>query len=453
MARVRFDQLVEVYRHTQFGEDGVEARVSVASEGIADLLKQVEDDDAAEDSGLGLIDDLDKVQLGAEVRVNVDAPRTGLGILARDIDGLILGRSARLAEPDRYYLVDHAFANGDDPAPEDVQRYRTLLAVVKLFGEAATFVDNTKGELVFLKDGRVTIPVNFDVCDLRSLSIQDADRLLQHFDEELHRDQKLEILFETVVDLCRAQKADARFQFVLRNLADIADAVKTGFRLFASKFSYAKIRSELEDARIDYTQKIHKTVVDIQNQLLGIPVAAVVVASQMKAPTACGPELLVNSAILTGAWVFVILLGVALVNQWVTLGVIKDEIERQKKGLLTDFPKVSDDFVGMFTSLKRRIVAHHVGLAIVGVIGLGGALMATCFHYKIASMPPAPCAASLASNTVSPILAPRLARTPAKSASVAKNTTATGVTGSNLTGPRGDAPAADSSDKTGIGQK
>lgn len=192
---------------------------------------------------------------------------------------------------------------------------------------------------------------------------------------------------------------------------DLATAVRSGYKLFASSFSYNKIRSEIEDARIDYTQKIHKTIVDIQSQLLGIPVATVVVASRMKAPTTCGAELLVNSAIPIGAWIFLVLLIVAIVNQWLTLGVIKAEIERQRSKMIADFPTVSDDFTGTFDALKGRIWWHRAGLVLVAFIGVGGAVAGTCFHNRIAAMTAQPCAAT---NKTAATPAPAISSGPQK---------------------------------------
>lgn len=393
MATIRFEQLVEVYRSTRFAGEGSVSLLSVSSNAIADLIRQIDqDDEAAGDTGISLVDDLDKVQVGNDVRVNIQSPRTGLGVLARSIDGLIMSPGARLEEPPRYYIVDSSFANGQQSIPEDIAVYRTVIQLVKLFGRAATYVDGTKSELLYIKESRLTIPIIFGAADLQTLSKVDAVALLAQFNDDLHLDQKLEILFEAVFELCRGTPANARFSFALRNLGELDRELQKGYKLFASNFSYAKIRSELEDARIEYMQKIHKTVADIQSQLLGIPVATVIVASQMKPPTTCGAEIWVNAAILGGAWIFVVLLWIAIANQHETLKALKIEIERQRSGLTKDFPGVSDEFVGKFTSLEDRIKLHRGALFLIGFLGFIGALGATLFCNHFASMKAQACA-------------------------------------------------------------
>jgi len=274
MARIEFDQLLELYRHAKFGKGGEEdeSQVTVATPAIAALLMRVETDDyAAAETGITLLDDVKAVKDGVVVSVRLNDPRSGFAVLARDVDGLVRSPAARIEEPRHFYLVAPAYAPGDEPFPDEVARYRQTLAVIQLFARAASMLDATKSELVFVKDGKMVMPIRFNAGDLKALDTVAADRLLGQFADELHDEQKCSILFEALVDLCSAHRSESRFRFALRNMGDLANRVAQGYRLFASGFSYAKVRSELEDARIDYTQKIHKTIVDIQNQLLGIP--------------------------------------------------------------------------------------------------------------------------------------------------------------------------------------
>ncbi|MBV8849544.1 MAG: hypothetical protein JOZ16_08150 [Methylobacteriaceae bacterium] len=392
MPRVRFDELLAVYRNTEFGADDEPSRLTVATADLAALLTRLEADEAAaEDTDVALLDEIGDVAVGSVVRVRIGSPRVGLGVLARDVDMLLAPPAAKMREPASYYLVDPPYASADPSAPEVIGRYRKVLELVALLSEVATFQDATRAELVLVKDEKIVMPVRYGADDLARLDVAAADRLLTQMADELHRDQKLEILFEALVDLCAGQQAAGRFQFILRNLGELGDAVRKGYRLFASNFSYSKIRSEIEDARIEFAQKIHKTIVDVQGQLLGIPVATVVVASEMKAPTACGAEPWVNRAVLIGAWIFVILLTVAIINQLLTLNVIKSEVDRQKEKLRSDFPAVSDDFVKTFDSLGCRIWWHRVGLCVVILIGIGALLLANRTYEHIAAIPQPAC--------------------------------------------------------------
>ncbi|MCG7357647.1 hypothetical protein MHL39_13480 [Roseomonas mucosa] len=401
MARLKFSDLLKVYRSTDFGGEGEEARLTIRSPEIVDFLARIEaDDDAAADAGITLLDDLADAQIGATVRVRVEPPRAGLGVLAWTMDRLLNAPGARIEEPDSYFLVEAQFVRGDATPPDAVASYRRVLQMVSLFAEASSYLDRLRSELVFIKDTKVLIPVRFDAHDLSRIAVPAAERLLAQFQDDLHREQKLDILSETLVNFCRAQPAAKRFTFILNNLEGIADAVRDGYRMFASSFSYNKIRSDLENARIEYTTKIHKTIVDIQSQLLGIPVATVVVASQMKSATGCGDEFWTDVAVLAGAWIFVLLLVVALVNQWLTLGVINDEVTRQKKKLKGDYATISQQFTGIFQTLRNRIWWHRFGLAVVGIIALLGAAFATIAFNRLVSVSPVACITTKSVSTL-----------------------------------------------------
>jgi hypothetical protein len=263
------------------------------------------------------------------------------------------------------------------PIPGDLVAYRAVLALVRLQGEAAAFLDPVRRELMFLKDGRVPVPIRDDAAATRTASLSDAVSLQALFADDTHKDEKLAILADAVIGLVATQPADERFRFLLSNLSTILRQVRDGYRLFASEFSYDKIRNDIEDARLDYLNKIHKTFIDIQDQLLGLPVATVVVASQLKAASACGVELWTDAAGLGGAWIFVVLLLVALGNQRLTLGAIAAEVTRQKTKMQKDYVTRSDRFVDVFKALETRIRWHRCGLVVVGVIAVMGAGFAT----------------------------------------------------------------------------
>jgi hypothetical protein len=164
---------------------------------------------------------------------------------------------------------------------------------------------------------------------------------------------------------------------LIRNVDHLLTSLDDGYRLFVSSFSYDKIRTDIENANLDFLTRIHKTFVDIQGQLLGIPIATIVVASQLKSAMTCGVEAWTNLAVLAGAWIFVIFLSVSIVNQFFTLNAIASEVRRQRARLEGDFAAISNKFVGTFTSLVRRIWWYRLVFVVIGALGVGGAAFAT----------------------------------------------------------------------------
>jgi len=378
MPAIDFSRLEEIYRNTRFDAGAGNGSLLVATDRIAETLRWVNgDDDVAAEAGIAILEDAPRLAVGTEVRVSVTSPRLGIGILAASLENLLDAPRARLREPTHFFLLDDVISQDGVDAPPGLLQYRAVLRLVALFAEAASYLDETRSELIFIDDGKFTVPVQYDVADMGPVAIDKADDLVAMFADATHKDQKLEILGQAIITISRSQAPARRFAYLLANLAEISAAVRDGYRLFASNFSYARIRSDLEAAKLEFVTKIHKTVVDIQGQLLGIPVATVIVASQLKVATSCSTELWTDVATLGGAWIFLVLLLIAIVNQWLTLDAIKQEIDRQQVKMAGDYAAISGRFADIFASLGSRIWWHRAGLLLIVAIAVAGAIFAT----------------------------------------------------------------------------
>lgn len=379
---IEFAHLVEIYRHTAFAADGREGTLTIPSPEVVELLQLIEADGAVGDAiiaecGISVLDETPDLRVDGRVRIQIHQPRVGLGVFARSFDEFLASPKAHFLEPAHYFVLEGGLTRDMASPTAELGAYRRAVALVSLFAQAASYLDETKGELIFIDDGKFAVPIRYDRSTLASLSEEKVQALLQHFSDPTHTDQKLEILTQAVLTHTRGVPQNDRLEYLLSNLSTLMTAVRDGYRLFASSFSYDKVRGDLEAAKIDFVTKIHKTVVDIQGQLLGIPVATVIVASQLKAANACGVELWTDVAVLAGAWIFWVLLLIAIINQWLTLGVIGLEIGRQKEKMQKDYAEIATKFTDIYQSLGHRICWHQIGLIVVLTIATMGALFAT----------------------------------------------------------------------------
>lgn len=390
MPRLRFEDLLELYRHTAFDPSGDEGTLTIASSQALASLQLIETDDAAaDDSDLAVLADEADLSVGKTVRVRLGSPRIGLGLLVRSVDDLLKAPEARVVEPKAYFVINDGIDALTTPVPTLIETYRQVILVVDLLAKAAAYLDKTRQELVFVKDGKVPVPVRYDQAVLGRVSPSAIKGLLENFRDDVHQEQKLAILEDAVVQMVESQSTAKRFVYLLDNLEALTESVHKGYRLFASSFSYKKIRGEIEAAKVEYVGKIHKTLVDIQVQLLSVPVATIVVASQLKASPGCGVEFWTNIAVVAGAWVFLCLLLIAITNQWVTLGAIEQDVKAQQERLKRDYEAISSEFVEVFQGLLNRILWHRVALAGIGLIAILGALFATYAYGKLNTAPAA----------------------------------------------------------------
>ncbi len=392
MAKITFDQLIPLYRNTAFGAGGTADRLRIVDDAMLETLKFINaDDDAFRDSGVRIQSNADKLVIGGEVDLEISTPRTGLGLLAQDMDGVIAAHLHRIKEPVRYYAISERFAYNDATIPDSVAHYRTVLKLIHTLSEAAAFVDPHQAEATFFGPGRLRIPILYKIADLGGISPALVDELESFVFEKIHKDQKTAILASNIIELCRNQPESERFRFLLTHLRELVSKTQDGYKLFASEFSYEKIKTKTEEAINDYSNKIHKTFHDIQNQVMGVPVATVIVATQFKAAVTCGVEFWANLAISIGATLFVLLLSIAIYNQLLTLTTIEDDLQRQKEKLNKEYSIVAAQFLQLYNRLQKRIYLHRWILRGIVIACWAGVILTWYVFGRLTTPQPSAC--------------------------------------------------------------
>lgn len=393
MSRITFDQLLEIYRHTTFtSASGERGNLLVADQGILDTLLFIEDSERAfDEAGLTIEVERSRLEVGSQVPIIISAPRTALGRFARSLDHLLRGPRARVEEPNCYFVVEGKYDHRTVPVPSELEKYRGILRIITLLAEAAAFLDKDKQELVFIRKGRFSVPIVYSADQVREFNLNPTEEIFSLFMDGIHREQKLAILVESVAEITENLNESDRFSSILSNISVLLSKTSEGYKLFASSFSYEKIRGEIEAARTEYVNKIHKTFTDIQGQILGIPVATVIVATQIANANSCGKEFWGNTAVLIGAWIFVILLLAAIVNQWLTLGTIEDDVRRQQKNVREQHSSIEKNFEYMFSSIRMRLTWHRAILTSISVISVVGLVLAHVVYSALTQASPLTC--------------------------------------------------------------
>lgn len=374
---ISWSELVDLYRHIEFDAEAGTGRLKIATLKIAETIERIEKDDALyEEAQISLIQEGAALTVDTTVDIAWKPPSQRLGLLVRNFDALFKHFDAASAEPKNYYVIEATFANGDSVVPPKIVEYRAMLGVTKYLRQAASYVDDTRRELVFIGTQKIIVPERFSASDLQSNLSELSARLDGLLSQTLHADHRMTLFVNAICELAGPVPEAQRFGYLLRNLEILCNRLEQGYKLFISSFSYSKIRNEVETARVDFVAKIHKTIVDIQNQLLGIPVATMIVAAQLKKSSGCSAEFWSNIAVLCGAAIFVALLILAVLNQGKTLGVLALEIEGQKTRLADEYADVADQFTDIFTDLEERVRWHKIALRCVIGIGVFGFVVA-----------------------------------------------------------------------------
>lgn len=380
MTKPNFADLIQLVRELSartVDESEISGRLQLSDEVALERLRRcVADDETSDRTGVRLPDAfIEDVKVGDTVRVMVGKPAIGFGLIFKSTAEMLDYPPARASEPRRYYLAEPNFCNGDEAVPPAVERYRAMLKLIGILSKSAVHTDKDSGSILFVKKEKFDVPIHYSMADLEALDIPAVGKLEAVIVDDAQLDERLPMLSNAVVEMLESVRKPERFHFLLTHLDDLVRSYEASYKLFLTNFSYEKVRDEVEETRIDYTTKIHKAFSDIQGQVLGIPIATVIVATQMKKAECIGYEFWVNVAVLVGAWVFAALLYLVIRNQAHTLDVLDIEIQRQKRVLAKEYEKVADNFMPTFDLLAKRLVAQRRALWGVGSVALIGLIL------------------------------------------------------------------------------
>ncbi|EIU7141686.1 TPA: hypothetical protein ACRNDU_000666 [Pseudomonas aeruginosa] len=383
--RIKFDDLLPLYRSVVRIE-GSKFSLKVSNEEIRDALILAVDESNVDESGVAVIKgDYANVNLGQDFIISLSPPRVGMGILADDFSGYLRARGAKIKERNYYYLLDSGFYSGDETVPVLVSKYRDLMRLINLLSDSAHYLDTTKEEFVFYKDGRFIIPVVYSVDDVGSFKLQSFERLDRLMADPLHHSQKVRIFGESLVAMLDGIDLRNRFKFILDNLDGLYSRVLIGYNIFAADFTYEKAVAEIHSFKVDVITRVHKAITDIQGQILGIPVATFVALSQVKKTVSLNSQFAANTIIFFGVFVFCALLLGFLLNQRSTLDTISDEVKRQRGVFESKFSDKPGVYSSEFRRIDARICIQYavlVGVFILDVLMFIGAVVYYIVHTR-----------------------------------------------------------------------
>lgn len=380
--RIKFSDLVPIYRGIE-KDKGDCYRLEVSNESIRDSLSLAMDDYNSDESGITVRSgDYSSIKLGDVFILDVSPPRVGLGIFAKSFSEYLKAPGAKVKERKHYYLQDlnyHCPSDGD--VPPVVNRYRQLLRFIQLLAGASHYLDESKEELVFYKDGRFFVPVQYDEDVIRKLNFQAFEDLERFVLDPYHKDHKLKMLGDNVGGMLDGVAEALRFGYLVENIPELYKRMQVSYALFVADHSYEKAVSEVNAFRIESVTKIHKALSDIQAQILGIPIATFIALSQLKVTNGLGAQFASNSIIFLGVVVFCALLVGFLINQKGTLVVIKTEISRQRTVFERKYANDESIYKTSMDALEDRLFWQFAALYAIFVLAV--LMLAVSFVYYI----------------------------------------------------------------------
>lgn len=381
----RFELLSSIYDEMVFQDHYRHGELLIKNETILENLKTCLTD--VHTFGLSTLTDIEELKVNDKILLDRGEPLPRIGYFNINFKDFLTNMNlVKFPKKNFYFLEDKL--SSLDPDIEQIEYFKRYKAILDFINEvlipSAIYFDKDFQTLIYLDNKKLEIPVKYDFDDLMSLDMDLLLKLREYFFEDTHKEQKLSIISESVKNICSVVSKNFRFKHILENLGDLKRSFDNGYKLFVASFSYEKIKDETESAKIEEMTKIHKVISDVQNHILGIPIATVVVGTQMKIIAPNTGQFIINTCILLGALFFTLLVSFVMNNQKDTLNIIKLEIDRKKDLIEKKYASVEEIVKPDFENLYKRInFQKNILSAVIWIVWLG--FIATVLAYFILS--------------------------------------------------------------------
>lgn len=341
---------------------------------VVDLLQRaLKDEKIAITCGLAVLCDSDsEIQLGERITLRLFQPT--LIRIFKDAHSYNADEANIFNPTEFYYLEKEDWANWESHRPDSVGVGELIQEFLSVLKSAALFVNLSSRSLVFPDvRGVVEIPIKIDALPEPSLWSTHLRGIIEFMRDELHVNHKKAALVQSVVYLTRAKNHSDRFTGLLEDASGLYDRCVSEYSIFLSAFSFEKVREEAEAIRVDFTARIHHVLSEIQGQLLGLPAAAIVIATQLKPTTELGATFVANIGVLVASMLFAWLISVLVKNQGQTLRVIENDSGRRHAQFKAELNGAASELDEVFSYLAQRIQHQRKALRSIDRVTLVGA--------------------------------------------------------------------------------
>jgi hypothetical protein len=321
--------------------------------------------------------DLDRLELlessNPQTRqLDVRMPAKPGAFFAVDLAGLINAHS--LECPRRFYIASLDYYHERDAeaataTPDSIAGYLDtldLITVLRGLAEHEYVASDGHLNLVYLKDRKVTLALDYDADILKPL--EGLPDFKQHFiDSKQHHEQKHTIIKTALIEVLETKHNGSTYRLtdLLEQFDLFVQKVTQGYELYVSEFSFKKVRHEVEKEKLEFIFKLNKVFSDIQNQLLAVPLALVLVGSQMELSSALSTK---NLFIMAGMLAFTIFMDLLIRNQMNTLDAIDDEVEHQWNKITHEHKAIANRFSDIYGKIEVRLKHQRRLVRIVDAI-------------------------------------------------------------------------------------
>lgn len=326
------------------------------------------------------LEDFDLLVSYDDVKLSIEfnLPLEINSLFSMSMEDLLLAASRQVTPPKKFFLadIDYLYSSENDYIPEIVKNYFSVSKFVSILLKISDHAIPDIPKAIFLHGEKLELSLGYTKSDLSSLN--GLESFIDEFVEaEIHKEQKSTIIKGVLIEMLKNNEIERlTISCLIKRFSEFLERVNANYQLYVSEFSFEKIKNKFESEKLELTIKLNKIISDMQNQLLAVPVALVVVGSQMEISTGLTIK---NLALWVGALVFGFMMSLLIRNQGNSLEAIKFEIESQWKNIESKHKFVAERLSEHYAQLKNRFYSQKLFLMMISLVVSLSILASTVF--------------------------------------------------------------------------
>lgn len=251
-------------------------------------------------------------------------------------------RKNKIISPASYYIQNIGFQNSEHIF---IKKYHALINFIQSIGDLAKYKEESPDIttcVIICEQKALILPIIYSGEDVVNIDfpIEEMNYATELFKKN-NSEEKLLFINELMEFLSNVTEEN-RFVYLLQNFNEYYSKSIDSFQYYIRNFSYNKLKSELDNAILDYSKKIQSVINDAQSKLIAIPAAFVLAAANIEFDNILSIK---NIAILISLYIFALLIGIFLNNPSSVLNMIDINIQSYKGSFGGNGNVVKDAFI------------------------------------------------------------------------------------------------------------
>ncbi|MDR0605077.1 MAG: hypothetical protein LBG80_12310 [Bacteroidales bacterium] len=236
-----------------------------------------------------------------------------------------------------------------------IDSYRSVISLIVAIKRNARYCHSEADidiSLIFKEDKALLLPFVYDATDIQQISQDNIDNINGIVTIFCSGDSKEKLIFiNELIDFLIAENENSRFKFLLSHIAEFSDRANNAYQYYIRDFSYNRLKTELDNATLEYSKKIQSVINDAQTKLIAIPMAFVLATASMDFDKILSSK---NIGIVVSLFVFAWLIELFIRNQKSALVFIKQNIDVYKQTFKSIDDIVENSFKTVDAEWKKQ---------------------------------------------------------------------------------------------------